>query len=557
MIRYILRLTALLTLLSVSGELILAQGELTKDNKTETEKWREDLRYTAEQMPLLHKDLFHTMKREQFEAAVKKLHDRIPSLARHQIIVEFQRIAAMVSDGHTNVYPTRDIKIGFRAFPIKMYLFRDGLFVRMAEKSRADLVGARVIKIGNASTDEAYRAVSELIGRDNEMGVKYFAPHLLAMPEILHALGLSDNTDRAKFTVEIEGKEKVVELSNPGPPDMMDSETDLTWLPKDGWLDMRDNASAVTPLWLKDLKNKLWFEYLRDSKTVYFQFNEVGNKPDESLEAFSKRLFEFIESNAVDRLVIDMRFNRGGNGELNRPLLLDVIKSAKINQRGKLFALIGRGSFSATQFFLNNLEKYTNCIFVGEPSGSKGTVYGDSRRITLPNSGIIVRVSVYFWQDWTPWDTRQWTPPSIAAEMGSSDYRANRDPALDAALEYTPQKTLKQVMEEALTTGGAEVAIKSYHDFMILPTNHFIWGEQTILEVGQKLLNEKKNDQAAALFQLAVEKYPNSYRGYFAVGVAHDRAGKKELAITNLEKALKLNPRNYDVIQTLRAARAK
>jgi hypothetical protein len=47
----------------------------------------------------------------QFETAIKCLQERIPSLARHQIIVELARIVAMVGDGHTNIAPTRDPKI--------------------------------------------------------------------------------------------------------------------------------------------------------------------------------------------------------------------------------------------------------------------------------------------------------------------------------------------------------------------------------------------------------------------------------------------------------------
>src|SRR5205085_8271827 len=105
--------------------LLFAQSNTT-NGKTDAEKWREDLRYMAQQMPAYHNNLFHTMSREQFDSAVQKLYERTPTLSRHQIIVEMARIAAMVHDGHTNVYPTRDPKIGFRAFPLKMYFFKDG-----------------------------------------------------------------------------------------------------------------------------------------------------------------------------------------------------------------------------------------------------------------------------------------------------------------------------------------------------------------------------------------------------------------------------------------------
>jgi hypothetical protein len=133
-------------LFSVFNQQIFAQSNAAtnvKTDKTEAEKWREDLRYMAEQMPKTHNNLFHTMSREQFDAAVKKLDARIPTLARHQIIVEMARITAMVNDGHSNVYPTRDPKIGFRSFPLKMYFFKDGLYVRSATaNTRASSVRA-------------------------------------------------------------------------------------------------------------------------------------------------------------------------------------------------------------------------------------------------------------------------------------------------------------------------------------------------------------------------------------------------------------------------------
>src|SRR6266496_2379875 len=137
--------------------------------ETATRRWREALRFMAGEMQKLHRNLFHTMTRTQFESAVEALDERVPSLARHQIIVEMARIVAMVGDGHTNIAPTRDPKIGFRSYPVKFYLFQDGLYVRAAAREYSDLVGARVIRIGNAPWEKAYETVREIIGRDNEM----------------------------------------------------------------------------------------------------------------------------------------------------------------------------------------------------------------------------------------------------------------------------------------------------------------------------------------------------------------------------------------------------
>jgi hypothetical protein len=63
------------------------------------------------------------------------------------------------------------------------------------------------------------------------------------------------------------------------------------------------------------------------------------------------------------------------------------------------------------------VEKYTNIIFAGEPTGSKENAYGDLRKIILPNNGIMVRVSIYYWQDWHPLEKRDATVSQIPASL--------------------------------------------------------------------------------------------------------------------------------------------
>jgi len=90
----------------------------------------------------------------------------------------------------------------------------------------------------------------------------------------------------------------------------------------------------------------------------------------ESLARFTARLMSFIDANPVARLVIDMRWNNGGNTASGQPLLLSLIGNAKVNQRGRLFVIIGRRTLSAAQNMSTYFERYTNAIFVGEPTGS-------------------------------------------------------------------------------------------------------------------------------------------------------------------------------------------
>ena len=527
-------------------------------DKVEAERWREDLRYMAEEMPKRHKNLFHTMTREQFEQEVRRLNERIPSLARHQIIVEMARIVAMVGDGHTNIAPTRDPKIGFHSLPVKLYLFKDGLFIRAAAREHAALVGARVIKIGALTVDEAMSRARVIIGRDNEMDVKFFAPLLLVMPEVLHALGIIENMDEVRLVVEKQGQQQqTITLKATGLADMLPPDTDLSWLPKPAWIELRDGADAPLPLWLRDPQNKFWYEYMADSRTLYVQLNQVGDKETETLAEFSTRLLAFIDTNPVEKLILDLRLNRGGNGSLLRPLVTSIIKARKVDQPGKLFAIIGRSTWSAAQFLVNDLERYTNAIFVGEPSGSKANIYGDSRKITLPNSGITVRVSIYWWQAWHPLDMRRWTAPHVTAELASTDYRRNDDPALKAIFNYVPQKPLGEMLEEALKTNGSGLAVKRFREFKADPVNFYRDTEEVLLSMGYRLMQANKLNQTIEILKLSVEANPQSADSYELLGDAYTKSGDRELAIKSYEKSLELDPHDLDVVESLKQLKGK
>ena len=518
--------------------------------------WRQDLRYMAAQMAERHRNLYHSITRSGFDSAVASLDARIPTLKRYQVILELARIVALVGDGHTNIAPTRDPRIGFRSYPIALYLFSDGLYIRAADSAHAPLVGARVVRIGSHSVDEAYAAVRPLIGRDNEMGVRFFVPFLLAMPEVLGGTGLVPDMERAELTLERDGRRFEVTLAPAGPAPMMAPETDRSWIAPPGWVDARQSAAHPTPLWLEDPSDKFRYRYLPDSRTLYVQFNEVGNKPDETVAQFCRRLFAFARHRPVRRLVLDLRLNGGGDGSLNRPLLLGIIKAESLDVRGRLFTIIGRRTWSAAQFLVTQLESYTNTILVGEPTASRGNAYGDSYRITLPNSGITVRVSTLWWQLSDPRDTRPWTPPEIATGLSFEDYRSNRDPALQAVLSYRNTPPLDEQLEQALRRGGLDVALERHRAYKADPRHRYLDTEADLNRLGYRLLEQRRLKEAIAIFQLNAGDYPDSWNVYDSLAEAYLKGGDADLAIRNYERSVALNPDNHNAVEILRSLRA-
>lgn len=397
---------------------------------SEARAWQKDLRFMAEQMREKHKNLYHSLSVQDFNAEVEVLSARIATLTRAEVIVEMAKIVAAVGDGHTNIYPIRDPKIGFHTLPVAFTFFGNQVYVRAVREAKRSLLGARVLRIGNLDVDDAYAAVKTMIGHENDGGARYWAQYLLAMPEVLEALHITPQLQAVPLTLATSHGQAQVTLHPSETLEIIAGDTSTLFYRRKGWIDARDLVALPDPLWLREIDVPFHFEHL--GNLLYVQINKVSNAPDETMAHFAERLHDEIANTKPDKVAIDLRQNPGGDGTLIVPLVRSIIQLQSIDRPGHLFGIIGPATFSAAQMLTDVLERYTNITFVGEPTGSKGNTYGDSRGIILPNSGIVVRVSIYYWQDWYPWDERDATAPQISAPLTFEAYRQKADSALQA-----------------------------------------------------------------------------------------------------------------------------
>ena len=506
------------------------------------EQWKDDLRFMAAEIEKTHKNAFHRVSRDQFYREVNALEQRIPSLEDHQVVVEFIRIVAMVGDGHTGLRWGAHLAAA-GVLPVRFYQFDDGIFIQNASPDQKDLLGAKLVAINGVPVAQAIQKMTPYIWRDNEWGIKSTAPIYLSVPPMLHAIGLSPSKASATFTIAKDGKERTVELKPTG-------KLGELWDPPATWLSAR-RSDAPVPLWQKDPTNNFWYEFVPDSKTFYIQFNSVQNKQNETVEAFFGKAFAEAEKQEAERLVIDLRRNGGGNNYLNLPVTVGAIKS-KLNVRGKFFVIIGRETFSAAQNTVNDLEKYTNATFVGEPTGASPNHYGDARQIVLPNSQIRLQASTLWWQDKDPRDTRIWKAPDVAADLTFAAYREGRDPAMEAILNYKPTASFDAILSEARTTLDVGTFVKRMREFRSNPSHKYIEVETRINNAGYFLLGQNRIDQAIEIFKLNVELHPGSANAFDSLGEAYLKKGDKPNALSNYRKALELDPKMVTAVDAVR-----
>jgi hypothetical protein len=164
------------------------------------------------------------------------------------------------------------------------------------------------------------------------------------MPELLEGLGFIDDVNQPNFLLEAPDGEQFIYNAAPASVNAYGS-----W--NDGWLVGYPQQSE--PLYLsRHFDDNFWYTYLEESQTLYIQYNQVsrGTQSGISLSAFSSEIEDLIAEQNVERVIVDLRHNGGGDNTTYYPLL-SLLREETINQSGKLFAIIGRQTFSAANEF--------------------------------------------------------------------------------------------------------------------------------------------------------------------------------------------------------------
>jgi tetratricopeptide (TPR) repeat protein len=530
----------LLTAAIAQDHPVLPASTKTVANLTAAD-WQGDLRFLQQKV---HKDysfLFKKVTAAQFDAEVEKLYKAMPAMTDNQRIGGLARIVSLFKYGHTNI-GWRQMPFKYHVVPVNFYWFSDGLYAEGAHKDFAAVVGAKLIKVEGMPVKDVLEAIKPLVPVENDQYFKAYGLDFIAIPEALHAQGVTKELKSSiTYTFEKDGKTfdytlKALEsfhlprnfgFSKPGAD----------------WISAREQSS--TPYYLKNIEKNYYYEYLPASKTVYVRQSQVLDDRDESIEAFYKKVFEFVDKNDVEKLVIDVRLNGGGNNYKNKPVVMGLIESKKINQTGKLFVITGKRTFSACQNLVNEFSNYTNALFVGESTAENVNFYGDTRRVELPKTGIPVFLSFAWWQDKPQWENADWLAPHLAVEMSFEDYKKNRDPVLETCLDFNDKDYVPDPMSrlrELFLAGKLDEVEAEAKRMVADPKYRYLNFETKINDAGYNMLNAKQTEGALQVFQLNTKLFPKSANAWDSYAEANWKAGKPEKAIEYYNKAIELDP---------------
>jgi hypothetical protein len=528
--------------------------------------WRADLATLFDRIQTVHPDPFKMTSRARFDSAVGAIDTRIPELDAAGVALEFMKLTALIQDGHSGAVGTLPAYGFTQYFPVRLAIDDQGLYVLAAPAAQKDIVGAQVERIGDLKADEALQRVLTICSGDNDFSRMDRAPFYLMMPAVLRELGINDSNDR--LTIEVLAPPAAGRKSRSvrATFDAVPATGHPGWyfggegLPVEPCVTIHDGASRPAPLHMQRPERAWWFEYLPEHKLVYFEFRRVDPEDQgATFHAFVDHLFAFADSARAEYMVIDIRHNGGGNNDILQPLIHGLIRrNETIARPGHLFTIIGRETFSAAMNCADWIEEHADAVFVGEPTGARPNHFGDATTVTLPKSGMPVRISQWRWSARYPWDDRRYIAPSIAAPPTREAARTNVDPALAAILQVVESGPLTTQLREAMARGGKARAREVIDRWRAIHPDR--WGRTTltdIVDVAEDLFRSGDRERALELGRLGTEVYPREAGAWTALGQGLLLTGDNAGAATAAEKALTIDPASDRARGLLRRAKGE
>lgn len=368
---------------------------------------------------------------------------------------------ALAGNGHTYV---RAAAMGrsLNALPLRLVWFDDGLHVVSAREALADLLGARVATLGGRTPENLAGALRPCIG-GNDARARLLSVSLLSSPAALHAMGLLPAADAATLAFDLPDGRRVERRVEADPRPAIRAEGEVRWpasdllptaLPADDgpWRHVLTGMDAL-PLYLQHADRAYWHDYPAPD-TLFVELRRIrdtpGAGPGDGLEAFLDRVLAEAAERRPKAVIVDLRANTGGDYMLTAAFTRRLPEV--VGPEARIRVLTGPETFSAAISTLARLKHFggDRVAIVGRPVGDFPSFWAEGGRLTLPHSGISLRYSTAF-HDWGQgcglaqigrcfWLNYLYgvdggdLSPTVKVRFTFADYRAGRDPDLEAVM---------------------------------------------------------------------------------------------------------------------------
>jgi tetratricopeptide (TPR) repeat protein len=122
---------------------------------------------------------------------------------------------------------------------------------------------------------------------------------------------------------------------------------------------------------------------------------------------------------------------------------------------------------------------------------------------------------------------------------------------------FDSRPSIAEALSSTIEKHGIDAALRQYRELKAARGATYNFDEAELNSLGYQYLRRKQMTDAIRIFQLNVEAYPKSSNAYDSLGEAFADAGNKTQAIAYYQKAVVLNPKNYNAAGMLQKLRGR
>jgi hypothetical protein len=347
----------------------------------------EDLTIFRKQM-LGRDKSYSSSARAEAERRLAALEKQVATVEQAYFDLELARIAALADNGHTH-YVLGTILRYYNRVPVRLTVFGEDFYVVRAVTAHSDLLGARLVSIDGHSIEELRAAGRSLWGGEAAFRDR-FAFNLFESPHLLSVLELAEDSDAATYRFATEAGEIIERrlAGEPPGPSRPALRPDQAFFPQlapveqGSWKTLLPADKA--PWALQNYDEAFRWRSAPEFKGMVVELRRNNDAPNRRISDAIAAIRTAIGDTGPTNLVLDMRWNGGGDLNTTRSLMKDLPKLVP----GRIFVLTSPFTFSAAISSVGYLKQAApeRVTIVGEPVGDRLVFFAEGDGIDLPNS---------------------------------------------------------------------------------------------------------------------------------------------------------------------------
>jgi hypothetical protein len=370
---------------------------------------REDLTFLKSALEENHPALYAHQTAEEFETAFARVDERLrEGMSASDLLVEAAPLVAAIGCGHTGLRaPLRSVRAvmaagRFLPFGVRFVRGRTYLVYHYAKGSKVPR-GAELLAINGRPLEDIVARLQSSLPSDRRSPTYNLALAQAQFPYWYWVFIDRSSRFRVRYRDPNGGMEREVTVrARPGREVLSSFRSQHPEL---------DPSRPPPPMRM---------EILEPQRVAYLRLYTFAPQHRPDSQDLLRSFFEGLADTGVETLVIDVRGNAGGPPGVSVDLLRHLLSEpftyldephqpeyrsmgydryySEIEPHphpfeGRLFVLIGPGSFSTTGHFLAHLALRDRAIFVGRESGGSALCYDGSRHLELPHTHLRLRVA--------------------------------------------------------------------------------------------------------------------------------------------------------------------